>query len=307
MSRAFRLLCLAMAIGATTTAAGRTSQPSSQTPPPPGYVATIEAWRTQRDAALRADDGWLTLAGLHWLSEGPNTMGSDPSCAVPLPAAAPPRLGVLTLRAGAVAFAPAPGTSALINGRPAQTQMLRTQPGPYDVLTTGTVSLFVIKRGERFGVRVRDREHPARRAFTGTRWFPVSDAWRVTARFERHATPTTVMIANVLGSLEAWPSPGVAVFTAGGREHRLVAVLDGPDAHELFFVFRDQTTGRDTYGGGRFLYADMPTDGTVVLDFNKAHSPPCAFTPFATCPLPPRENTLAMRVEAGERDPHGHQ
>jgi uncharacterized protein len=126
----------------------------------------------------------------------------------------------------------------------------------------------------------------------------------VTARFIPHPEPASIMIANVLGAVEPWPTPGKAVFTLNGRELTLHPVLDGPDAKELFFIFRDGTTGSETYPGGRFLYAAMPKNGEIVLDFNKAISPPCAFTAFATCPLPPKENALPVRVEAGEMNPH---
>ena len=269
------------------------------------YARAVEAWRTAREAELRTDDGWLTLVGLFWLHEGPNTMGGSETNAVPLPATSvPPRLGVLDLTSGVVRIAPEPGTALRINGAPAAAQVLAPQPGRYDVLTIGSLSFFIIKRGDRFGVRVRDRESEARKAFAGLHWFPIQEGYRVRARFVAHEKPTSLMIANVLGDVDPWPSPGFAVFTLGGTEYRLHAVLDGADAKELFFVFRDLTTGRETYPGGRFLYADLPVDGEVVLDFNKAHSPPCAFTPFATCPVPPKENHLAVRVEAGELNPH---
>jgi uncharacterized protein len=269
------------------------------------YARSVEAWRTAREAELRADDGWLTLVGLYWLHDGANTMGGGDANAVPLPAtSAPPRVGVLELKAGLVRLVPEPGVALRVNGKPAASQSLAPQPGNYDVLTIGSLTFFVIKRGDRFGVRVRDRESPARKEFAGLHWFPIQEHYRIRARFVAHEKPTSMMIANVLGGIEPWPSPGYAVFTLGGKEYRLHAVLDGADAKELFFVFRDLTTGKETYGGGRFLYADMPADGAVVLDFNKAHSPPCAFTPFATCPLPPKENHLAVRIEAGELDPH---
>jgi uncharacterized protein len=269
------------------------------------YVHEIERWRAARESELRADDGWLTLVGLFWLSEGRNSVGGAATNAVPLPdTSAPARLGVLELRSGVVRLIPEPGTALRVNGKPAATQALRPQPGDYDVLSIGSLTFFVIKRGDRFGVRVKDRESPARREFAGLRWFPIRDDRRVRARFVAHATPTTIPIANVLGNVDSWPSPGYAVFTLDGRECRLTAVLDGADAKELFFVFRDLTTGEETYPGGRFLYADMPVDGEVVLDFNKAHSPPCAFTPFATCPVPPKENHLGVRIDAGELNPH---
>lgn len=269
------------------------------------YARSIDAWRAQREAVLRADDGWLTLVGLHWLHEGANSVGARPTADVPLPeGSAPAAVGTIELAGGAAWFRPAPADGIRINGAPARPQRLRPQPGDYDVVTTGSVTFFVIKRGDRYGVRVRDAESPGRRNFAGLHWYPVRDRYRVTATFVPHRSPTSISIANVLGAVEAWPTPGKAVFTLDGREFTLHPVLDGADARELFFIFRDATSGSDTYGGGRFLYAEMPRNGQVVLDFNKAESPPCAFTPFATCPLPPKENALPIRIDAGEMNPH---
>jgi uncharacterized protein (DUF1684 family) len=269
------------------------------------YTRSINDWRARREAALRADDGWLTLVGLHWLREGPNTVGGRPTADVPLPeGSAPADVGTIELTGGVATFRPAPSGGTRINGAQARPQPLRPQPGDYDVVTTGSVTFFVIKRGERYGVRVRDAGSPARRNFAGLHWYPVREHSRVTAEFVPHQSPTSIMIANVLGAVEPWPTPGKVVFTLDGREFTLHPVLDGADARELFFIFRDGTSGSDTYGGGRFLYAEMPKNGQVVLDFNKAESPPCAHTPFATCPLPPKENALPIRIEAGEMNPH---
>src|SRR5262249_19797787 len=146
-----------------------------------------------------------------------------------------------------------------------------------------------------------DPESPQRKAFAGLTWFPVSESYRVVARFVPAAAPRSIAVPNILGQTIDMPSPGRAVFTLGGKELGLDAVLEEPDAQELFFIFRDGTSGKETSPAGRFLYAELPKDGTVVLDFNKAYSPPCAFTPHATCPLPPRQNRLAVRVEAGEK------
>jgi len=267
------------------------------------YRRSVESWRADREAKLRADDGWLTLIGLHWLQEGINRVGGGPAAEIPL-APGSPEIGAISFSAGTARFAPAPGADVRINGRPARPQVLRPQPGDHDVVTAGSVTMFLIKRGDRYGVRVRDANSARRREFAGLRWFPIREDYRVTGRFVPHPTPTSVMIANVLGAVEPWPTPGKVVFTLNGREFTLVPVLDGPDAKELFFIFRDGTTGSDTYPGGRFLYAAMPKNGEVVLDFNKAESPPCAFTAFATCPLPPKENALPVRIEAGELDPH---
>jgi hypothetical protein len=269
------------------------------------YRRSIESWRAEREAKLKADDGWLALVGLFWLEEGPNRIGSAPDAEVALaPGSAPAAVGTITFRDGVATFAPAPGSDVRINGKPAGAQALRPQPGSYDVVTTGSVTMFVIKRGDRYGVRVRDRNSARRREFTGLRWFPIREQYRVTARFIPHPKPTSILIANVLGAVEPWRTPGKVIFTLNGRELTLQPVLDGPDATELFFIFRDGTTGSETYPGGRFLYAALPKNGEVVLDFNKSESPPCAFTAFATCPLPPKENALPVRVEAGELNPH---
>lgn len=281
------------------------AQRSQREPATADYRRSIETWRTEREAKLKADDGWLTLVGLFWLEEGQNRVGSAPDADVALaPGSAALSVGTITFQPPVATFAPAPGADVRVNGKPAGVQVLRPQPGDYDVLTTGSVTMFVIKRGDRYGVRVRDRDSALRQDFSGLRWFPVREEYRVKARFIPHATPTSIMIANVLGEVEAWPTPGKAVFTLEGRELTLHPVLDGPDAEQLFFIFRDGTTGSDTYPGGRFLYTEMPANGAVVLDFNKAESPPCAFTPFATCPLPPKQNALPVRVEAGELNPH---
>jgi uncharacterized protein (DUF1684 family) len=270
-----------------------------------GYIASIEAWRAQREADLKAEDGWLSLVGLFWLQEGVNRVGGDPTADVPLPeGSAPGAVGTITFEDRIARFSPAAGAGVRVNGQPARDGILHPQPGNYDSVTTGTVTFFVIKRGERYGVRVRDSRSPARTTFAGLRWYPISEEYRVRAQFRPHPSPTSIPITNVLGATEPWPTPGTVVFTLKGREYTLHPVLDGPDARELFFIFKDRTTGLETYPGGRFLYSALPVNGEVVLDFNKAHSPPCAFTPFATCPVPPRENALPLPIEAGERDPH---
>jgi len=268
----------------------------------PDYVASIERWRAGYETALRAEDGWLTVVGLHWLEPGHNTAGSGEGSTVRLPPAAPARLGSFRLEGGQVRFEPAPVPGLAVNGRPASATALRAddQP-PYDRITAGSLTLFVIRRGDRFGIRVRDRESQARKDFKGTRWYPVEARWRVVARFVPYQPPKMIPILNVLGQVTPQPSPGYAVFHVGGREYRLDPTGEG---RTLFFNFRDATSGDTTYAAGRFLYADAPVNGQVVLDFNKAENPPCAFSEFATCPLPPKQNVLPLRIEAGEKDTH---
>jgi len=165
------------------------------------------------------------------------------------------------------------------------------------------LNLFVIKRGDRYGIRLKDPDSQYRREFHGIEYFPADERYRVTARFV--AERRTIPILNILGQTEPSECPGYVVFRLNGQELRLYPILEEPGAKQLFYIFRDQTTGKETYGAGRFLYSDLPQDGQVTLDFNKAYNPPCAFTPYATCPLPPKENHLAVRIEAGEKK-YGH-
>jgi uncharacterized protein (DUF1684 family) len=178
------------------------------------------------------------------------------------------------------------------------------EPDSKDFLQVGRLKLYVIKRGERYGIRLKDPESEYRRNFRGLEYFPPNDAYRITARFVPE--PRKIPILNIIGQTESNDSPGYALFTLNGQELRLRPILEEPDAKTLFFVFRDQTAGKETYPAGRFLDTDLPRDGQVILDFNKAYNPPCAFTPYATCPLPPQENRLAVRIEAGEKKYGNH-
>jgi uncharacterized protein len=271
--------------------------------PDAAYRAEIDKWRHEREARLKGDGGWLQVAGLFWLKDGPNTFGTNAKSTLVLPAgSAPARAGTFELRAGRVTVRMDPGVEATVDGKPVQTATLRPDvPGPADVLKVGSrLSLHVIERGGRLGIRMKDKESPLLKEFTGLRWFPVREDQRIEARFVPYTPPKKVPVPNILGQVDELPSPGYAVFNVAGREVRLDPVLEEPGATELFFIFRDETAKKETYQAGRFLYAAMPKDGKVVLDFNKAYSPPCAFTPYATCPLPPKQNRLTVRIEAGE-------
>ena len=246
------------------------------------YESEILKWRADRAAALKADGGWLSLAGLVWLHEGANAFGKDQSNEIALPDG-PAHAGVFQFHNGKVTLA----------GK-------EIKPDAADAsVKVGRLSLFVIKRSDKYGVRVKDPESEARRNFHGLEYYPVNAEFRFDARWvaESRALP----ILNMLGQTEPQPSPGYAVFRIHGQELKLRPYLEEPDAKQLFYVFRDQTAGKETYGAGRFFYTDFPKDGKVVLDFNKAYNPPCAFTPYATCPLPPAENKLPVRIEAGEK------
>jgi uncharacterized protein (DUF1684 family) len=267
------------------------------------YRSEVRKWREGREARLKADGGWLTLAGLFWLKEGPNRFGTDPAGDVVLPeGSAPARAGVFELRGEQVTVALRPGASGRIGGKPVSAAMAMRPDtsGSPDVLEMGALSMNVIKRGDRYGIRLKDRNSAARRDFTGLKWFDIQEEYRVEARWVSHPQPRPVKVPNVLGYAESMPSPGYAEFALGGKPVRLDGVLEDPRAEQLFFILRDQTSGKETYGAGRFVYADLPKAGKVVLDFNKAYSPPCAFTPYATCPLPPPQNWVPVRIEAGE-------
>ncbi len=254
------------------------------------YQTEIAEWRRAREARLKAEDGWLTVAGLFWLHDGANRFGRDASNDIVLPDG-PPHAGVFELHAGKVKAAAANGATREI------------APDSDDFLAIGRLKLFVIRRGDRFGIRMKDPDSQARRDFHGIPYFPVDERWRMTARFV--SEPHKIPILNVLGQTEMSECPGYAVFRLDGHEYRLYPILEEPGAKELFYIFRDLTTGKETYPAGRFLYSDLPRDGRVTLDFNKAYNPPCAFTDFATCPLPPKENRLPVRIEAGEKK-YGH-
>jgi len=273
-------------------------------PSPEAHRAEIEAWRAKRIASLKREDGWLTLVGLFWLQEGENRFGSDPkSNRIVFPdGTAPKTMGSLDLSAGTVTLRAKPEAGLTSGGQPATAMKLQTDAdGQPTVLESGRIRFYVIRRGTRLGVRVKDSKNPALLAFHSIEAFPVSLAWRLEARFDPYDPPKTIPVPNILGSVENEKSPGAVVFTLGGKEYRLDAVKEtGTD--DLFLIFGDETNGRETYGGGRFLYAAPPgPERRVIVDFNKAYNPPCVFTPFATCPLPPSQNRLSIRVEAGEK------
>jgi uncharacterized protein (DUF1684 family) len=265
------------------------------------YRAEVRKWRADRETRLKADEpGWLILAGLFWLKEGPNRFGTDPAADIVLPeGSAPAKAGVFELKGGQVTVAMQPGANGVVAGKPVSGPTAM-RPDSSDVLEMGALTLKVIDRVGRLGIRLKDKNSPVRKNFTGLKWFDVSEDYRVEARWVSYPQPKPVKVPNILGQTETMPSPGYADFTLNGKPVRVDGVLEDPHAEQLFFIVRDQTSGKETYGAGRFLYADLPKGGKVVLDFNRAYNPPCAFTPYATCPLPPPQNWMPVRVEAGE-------
>jgi uncharacterized protein len=266
----------------------------------PSYRQSVGKWRQAYDAQLKSDGGWLTVSGLFWLHEGENTFGSGPLNDMVLPAPAPASAGSFEFHSGHTIVHVKPGVPATLNGKPVDTAEMHPDSNS-DRLVIGNLTLYVHSSGERFTVRLKDKNSQLRKDFTGTRWFPVDESYRVTARYVPYDKPKQIEIQNVMGDTISETVPGYVAFTLHGQELRLDAEVDGSDAS---FVFRDLTSGHETYAASRFLDTMIEKDGKVVLDFNQAYNPPCAYNPYTTCPLPPPQNRLATRIEAGEKIYH---
>lgn len=252
------------------------------------------------EARLKGDDGWLAVAGLFWLQEGDTRFGSDPKLPIVLPAGQPKLAGFFRLIGGRVQVIPMQDAAFLVNGDPVLNASLLNSDaeGKPDVVNMGDVSLYVIQRGDRIGIRMKDKNSKIRREFTHRNWFPIDSQYRVEAKYAPYPKPIQRRIPTVLdGVVEDQEAVGTVSFTLNGQVLKLEAVKDN---NELWFVFRDKTANKQTYGAARFLYAAMPKNGRTVLDFNKAYNPPCAFNPYTTCPLPVKENILPIEITAGE-------
>ena len=283
--------------------------------PDAGWRREIISWRAQHAVELQKPDGWLALAGLEWLEPGDNSFGSAKDNKLHLPASAPAHLGVLHLEGEIITLSPPAGgfpPGFLIEGKPAQAQMLHTDPD-HDKnnprLTMGTLNMYVIHRGERFALRIKDAKSAALTGFHGLKWYAPDEAYRVTARWIPYSPQKTFTIATLIGTNYPAQVPGSAEFTLNGKSYRLDPILEDPEVAELFFVLRDMTSASTTYGACRFLYTGFPDQGLnkpgkLVLDFNKLENPPCAYTPYATCPLPLPQNRLPIALPVGEQRYH---
>jgi hypothetical protein len=269
------------------------------------YARTIETWRAQRLQRLTTPDGWLTLIGLHFLQPGANTVGTAPGNSIVL-ARGPAHFGTVVLSAeGKATVTLNPATGALIDGQSRLSAALdEGKPGKPTLVSCDTVSFYVIDRGGKKALRVKDSAAGRRAHFLGIDSFPTDPAWRIEARWVPFDRPREIPIKNVLGQESPALVLGKAVFERDGRTFELLPIQEGPD-EPFFFIISDLTSGDQTYPAGRFLYADPPQGGKIALDFNQAQNPPCAFTPFATCPLPPKENRLQLAVTAGEKKYRG--
>lgn len=263
------------------------------------YEKTIRSARAERETKLKADDGWLTVSGLFWLKEGSNEFGADPSNDLVIAVSgAPNKIGSFELQGDKVTLHVASGVNVTVNDKSVQEYSLQGDSVKKpEVIRQSDLTFLLLKRGARYGIRLKDKNATTRREFTGLRWYPVKEDYRVVAEFLPYSQPKDVPIINILGDVENYKSPGLLKFKLRGQEFTLEPVNSGD---KLFLILRDQTSGKTTYGASRFLYTEQPKDGKVVLDFNLAINPPCAFTAYATCPLPPRQNRVNIAIEAGE-------
>lgn len=288
------------------------------------WQQNLLAWRAQHEIQVSAPDGWLTLAGLDWLKSGVNSIGSAPDNTIHLPPSAPAHLGLLTVmgsaRSGHASGADTPSASIVqllspaggfppeltLDGKPAREGTLEVEGAHPSTIAWRGISLAVLKRGDRFVLRIKDADSPLRTAFKGLNWYPPDPAYRVKARWIPFKPPIVQEIPTVIGTTLKLTAPGLAMFLLNGKIIQLEPVLEAPARKSLFFILRDQTSKTATYGGGRFLHSGLPDNGlnqpgSLVLDFNRLENPPCAYTDFATCPLPPKQNDLETELQAGEK------
>ena len=248
------------------------------------YESIIQKWQQAYERRLQTPEGWLAVAGLFWLSEGSNSVGSHSDKRVVLPARFPSSAGEIVLS----------GNTAVYRYEGKEQKFVAEE----DPIQVGNITLALLERNHRYAIRMRDPQAEARVNFKGLKFFPIRPEYRIEAKWVPYKEPRIVRIPTILGYSEDQPAPGYAEFQLQGQTFRLEPIIETPGS--LFFIFKDKTAGHETYPAGRFLDAEDPKDGKVILDFNQARNPPCAFTAYATCPLPPKQNVMSVRIEAGE-------
>jgi uncharacterized protein (DUF1684 family) len=269
------------------------------------YQQEIQKWRDGRIERLTKPTGWLSLVGLAWIKEGRNTLGSAKDNDIVIPTA-PAHLGTITLSDGKARIALDPKSNATIDGAAKlDSELLDDTHEKPTTVAFGTTSFYFIQREDKYALRIKDSEAPTRKHFVGIDYFDIDPSWRVEAKWESYDPPHEVEEPNVIGQVDKVIVPGAAVFERDGKTIRVEPVIETPGDTELFLVFADKTSGKESYGAARFVYSEPPKDGKIIIDFNKAYNPPCAFTPYATCPLPTAQNRIKVRVTAGERKYRG--
>ncbi len=265
------------------------------------YVKSIEEWHTKRIENLKKEDGWLNLVGLYWLKEGDNKFGTDPSNDIVFPeGSAPAFIGSFYLQNDSVTVIINKGIDVTNNNKPIKEMLLKNDltDNP-TILALGSLRWFIIKRSNDIGVRLRDLDSPLVKKFKNINIYPIDKSWKVTAELSPYNPPKIITVPSIIGTQEQDTVDAALLFKLKGKTFKLDPLIEG---NEYFIIFADETNGKETYGGGRFLYAPLAdSTGKTVLDFNKAYDPPCSFTEFATCPLPPKQNYMHIKVTAGEK------
>ena len=266
----------------------------------PEYITDIEQWHQKRIERLKNENGWLTLVGLYWLKEGVNSFGSDKNNDIVFPENAPQSIGKIILKDSVITLKVKKGVNVINEGQPInEIKLEHDLTGNPSILDLGSLRWYIIKRGDRYGIRLRDINAPLRNEFDGIERFPVNEDWEITASFEAYDPPKVISLPTQIGTVEEEPSPGAVVFEKDGQTYRIDAVDTGK---RLWLIFADETSGKETYGAARYLYIDKPdSTGKTIVDFNLAYNPPCVFTKYATCSFPPKQNFLKLKITAGEK------
>lgn len=266
----------------------------------PEYITDIEQWHQKRIERLKNENGWLTLVGLYWLKEGVNSFGSDKNNDIVFPENAPQSIGKIILKDSIITLKVKKGVNVINEGQPInEIKLEHDLTGNPSILDLGSLRWYIIKRGDRYGIRLRDINAPLRNEFDGIERFPVNEDWEITASFEAYDPPKVISLPTQIGTVEEEPSPGAVVFEKDGQTYRIDAVDRGK---RLWLIFADETSGKETYGAARYLYIDKPdSTGKTIVDFNLAYNPPCVFTKYATCSFPPKQNFLKLKITAGEK------
>ena len=270
------------------------------------YINSILKWREEMDHNLRRENGWLALAGLFWLRKGGNVIGSDANCDILLPARAPKRLGKFEFDGDNVTLNVEADLRVEVNGMVTKsTQLDADQEDVPSFITFNNMRMVVVRRSKGVGIRLWDNTREERQTFPPREWYPVKEEFRIPATYTRYETPKIVKMPDILGAILDEPMDGYVTFNVNGKDQELV-VSELPD-HRLWIQFMDETNSHPTYPSGRYAYTDAHENGKLFIDFNKAYSPPCAFTDYATCAFAPQENHLKVPIEAGEIFPeHQH-
>lgn len=314
-ARLLALFCALLPAGGWLPLAAQ-SAPDAQAPSTTAtdpWLRDLTAWRTHREQEISAPGGWLTLVGLEWLKPGMNSVGTAADNQIRVHAQAPDHIGLLAVNGKppnttVKLLAPHGGfpPDLTLDGKPAVEGPIVTDDAKPSTLAWHGLALAVLRRGDRFVLRIKDNDSPARVGFHGLNWYPPDPRYRVIAKWTPFTPPHIEKIPTVLGTTLDLPSPGVAEFTLDGKTIRLEPVIEPGQEGTLFFIMRDVTSQITTYETARYLHPGLPDHGLdkpglLTLDFNRLENPPCAYSTYATCPLPPEQNQLDIALEAGEQ------